>query len=271
VGSLCYACFTHVPLPVTYPSFVRTINLGGAQAPGRLNLRYLAPRWAAYHGMLGGSVGSFALRNYILADQPETRQVGICQYRKFLTRYRVGQPGAASHEMMDVIDRGGATEDVLADSMLPEDHEFLVVRRSHLMVHGIVQPYLTQYVYAHHVEDLLRFVAMAVELGVLDKHEVVALFDERIFIIGGVELGVFPADFWLPTIGAIERVTWACVQHHGTRRDGGQARLWSFCMERFGSYLLVKRLRALSGPTLNGNFFGHLTLITEDGTYVPGI
>jgi hypothetical protein len=269
--SLCYACFTHVPLLVEYPPFVKTIYLGEAQAEGRLNLRDLAPRWAQYHGMIGGSTGSFALRNYILANQPEARQVGICQYRKFLARYPVGQPGAPSRAIMDVITPQSVTQDLLADSMLPGDHEFLLVRPSHLMVHGIVEPYLGQYVYAHQVEDFLRFVAMAVDLGVLDKHDVVPLFDERVFFIGGMELGVFPADLWLPTIGAIEEVTWACVQHHGTRRGGDQARLWGFCMERLGSYLLVKRLRALGGPALSGNFFGHLTLITEDGTYVPGI
>ncbi len=270
--SLCYGCITHVPMLVEYPSFVKTIHLGEAQAPGRLNLRDLAPRWVPYHGIIGGSVGTFALRNYILAHRPEVRQVGICQYRKFVTRDRVGQPGAPSHAIMDVITPQSATKDLLADSMPPKDHPFLLVKPTNLTLNGVVLPYLTQYMYAHHVEDLLRFIAMAVELGVLDKHDVVPLFDETVFLLGGIELGVFPADFWLPTFGAIEEVTWACVQRYDTRREGSQARAWGFCMERLGSYLLLKQLRLLGGEAgVSANYFGYLTLITKDGTYVPGI
>lgn len=269
--SLCYACLTHVPMLVEYPHFVKTIYLGEAQALGELNLRNLAPRWAPYHRMIGGSTGSFALRNYILSRQPKARHVGICQYRKFVTRDRVGRPGAPSHAIMDVIIPQNVMKDRLADSMLPKDHDFLLVKPTHLTLNGIVQPYLTQYMHAHHVEDLLRFTAMAVELGVLDRHDVVPFFEERVFFIGGIELGVFPVDFWLPTMGQIEEVTWACIQHHGTQRDGAQLRLWGFCAERLSSYLLVKRLRTLSGQSmLSSSHFGHLTLITEDGTYVPG-
>ena len=268
-GTLCYACITHVPLPVEYPAFVKTIYLGEAQAPGRLNLRDLAPRWVPYHDMIGGLVGSFALRNYILAHQPETCQVGLCHYRKFVTRYQVGRRGADDHAVMDVITRQGVTESALADCMLPEDHQFLLVKPANLTLNGAIQSYLAGYTNAHHVEDFLRFIAVAVELGVLDKHEVIPLFAETVFMVGGVELGVFPADFWLPTIGLLEEVTWACVQQHHTRREGaGQARLWGYCMERLSSYLLLKQLRTLGGEAAlgGGGHFGHLTLITEDGT-----
>jgi hypothetical protein len=272
-GTVCYACITHVPLLVEYPPFVKTIYLGEAQAPGRLNLRDLAPRWVPYHDMIGGLIGSFALRNYILAHQPETRQVGICHYRKFVTRYRIGQSGPDDHSVMDVITRHGVMESALADCMLPEDDKFLLVKPAHLTCNGAIQSYLAGYTNAHHVEDLLRFIAVAVELGVLDMHEVIPLFAETFFMVGGVELGVFPADFWLPTIGRLEEVTWACVNQHLTRREGaGQARLWGYCMERLSSFLLLKQLRTLGGEAaLSGGHFGHLTLITEDGNYVPSV
>jgi hypothetical protein len=88
-----------------------------------------------------------------------------------------------------------------------------------------------------------------------------------------MELGIFPTAFWLPMMGRLEELTWACVQQHRTRREGaGQARLWGYCMERLSSYLLLKQLRSLSGAVdLNDRYFGHLTLITEDGTYVPSV
>ncbi len=58
-------------------------------------------------------------------------------------------------------------------------------------------------------------------------------------------------------------------------RDGYQARLWSFCSERLGSYLLLKRLRAEvaapSGSAIewlgrrrwSARFAGQLNLVTE--------
>ena len=67
-------------------------------------------------------------------------------------------------------------------------------------------------------------------------------------------------------------------------REGYDARAWGFCTERLGSYLVLRRLRALgpakprflsfrhSMPTLGpSRFFGRLNLITEDTVdYVIG-
>ncbi len=91
---------------------------------------------------------------------------------------------------------------------------------------------------------------------------------------GGLELGVFPAAFWLPMVGAIEAVTWECVQRYDTRREGAQARLWAYCIERLGSYLLLKQLRTRYGePAWFETCTGYLNLIVEEGgtEYVPGI
>lgn len=271
--SLVYACMTHVPMLVEFPAYVGTICLGQAQAPGRLNLRDLAPRWEPYHSLIGGSAGTFALRNLILAHHPEAGRVGICQYRKFMTRYRIGRP-ATNYEVMDVIKRKDIRNDVLADAMLPGEHEFLIVQPSQFLLNGVNYDYLYQYKDVHYVQDLLRFAAMAVELGVLDKNEVIPFLNEKVFMAGGMELGIFPAGFWLAAVGLIEAVTWACVQQYATRREGAQARLWAYCIERLGSYLLLRQLRSACG---NHGWIethtGFLNLITEDDSteYVPGI
>jgi hypothetical protein len=271
--ALCYACITHVPPIVRFPAYVKTIYLGAVQAPGHLNLRDLAPRWDQYHSLIGGSAGSFALRNYILLQQPETLQVGVCQYRKFMTRTRIGTP-ATNYQVMDVITRTDVKDDILAECMLPNDHEFLTVKPAQFAMNGINYGYLYQYKDVHHVQDLLRFTAMAAELGVLDKQEVIPFLDEKVFMAGGVEIGIFPAAFWLATIGAVEAVTWECIQHYDVRREGAQARLWAYCIERLGSYLLLKQLRALHGAfAWMDTCTGQLNLIVEEdvGGYVPGV
>jgi hypothetical protein len=269
-----YACLTHVPLRVDFPSYVKTIHLGEAQAPGQLNLRDLAPRWEPYHALIGGCAGTFALRAYIAAHAPDAAHVGICQYRKFMTRTRIGTP-AVNYQVMDVIARDRLDTAVMAEAMLPGARDFLIVRPGQFLLNGTRHDVLYQYKDVHHVQDLLRFVAMAVDLGVLDKHEVGLLFGETVFMGGGIELGIFPAAFWLPAITAMEEVTWACVhRYHDTNREGAQRRVWAYCLERLGSYLLLRHMRALHGPVAwIDQYAGYLNLVNDgdSAAYVPGI
>jgi hypothetical protein len=271
-AGLAYACLTHVPLWIEFPSYVTPIYSGQAQGNGRLNLRDLAPEWEPYHAVLGGSAGAFAFKNYLLKHRPEVRQVGICQYRKFISRERIGTQ-AANYQVMDVLSKGQLAALPLAQLMLPGSEGFLIGQPGQFSMNGINFDYLYQYKDVHHVEDLLRFTAEAVELGVLDKSEVLAFFQETVFFPGGVELGFFPADFWIDAITALEKVVRACVHRFPTRREGVQARIWAFCMERLGSYLLIRRLRSqVNDVHWTQRHRGQLNLITENESidYIPG-
>ena len=94
---------------------------------------------------------------------------------------------------------------------------------------------------------------------------------------GGIELGVFPADFWLRNVTAIENVVRACVQRSNVVREGYDARAWAFCVERLGGYLVLRHLRTLPGFELrllglrwaspghwSRRFGGRLNLLTDD-------
>ena len=106
-----------------------------------------------------------------------------------------------------------------------------------------------------------------------------AFFREDVIVPGGVELGVYPASFWLASTDSVERVVRACVAKHATVRDGYQARLWSFCSERLGSWLLLKRLRAEVAATPGSGiewlgrmrwrrrFVGQLNLVTDSDAH----
>ena len=280
---LAYGCATHVPLLVEYPAFVEPIRLGAAQADGALNLRDLAPEWEAHHPILGGLVGTFAMKNHVLAHHPQADRIGLCQYRKFVSRRRLSRVVAPSYKAMDVVTKQSLSPGLLAEAMLP-DAEWLLPRPfllSNWRKHGDV---LEQYSRVHQPQDLLRFVAEAVEQQLLDKAEVPRFLAEEVMVPGGIELGVFPAEFWIRSVTAIENVVRACVQRYRLVREGYDARAWGFCTERLGSYLVLRRLRALgpakprflsfrhSMPTLGpSRFFGRLNLITEDTVdYVIG-
>lgn len=271
--SILYACLTHVPLEVDYPDYVTPIFMGAAQGEARANLRDLAPDWEPYHPVLGSIAGAFALKNLLL-QRPGVSHVGICQYRKFLTRERIGMQ-ADNYQVMDVLSAEQFDRQVIAAQMLPHVSDFLVGKPGQFTLNGVNHGYLYQYKDVHHVEDFLRFTAAAVELGVLSRQDVIPLFDEKIFFPGGIELGVFPVDFWVRHISAIEAVVRRCVQLHPTQRQDTQARVWAFCAERLGSYYLLRHLRSL--PCANGDWLnvhtGQLNLLAPAGerSYVPGV
>ncbi|RFB71153.1 MULTISPECIES: hypothetical protein [unclassified Herbaspirillum] len=270
-AELVYGCITHVELPIRFPDFVTPIYLGESQAPGRLNLRELAPKWVPYHPIVGGMVGNFALRNYILEHHPKVKRIGVCMYRKFISRERISGVPAEENWMMDVVS-DKELERQTFDSMLdPGAGDLLVGKTCGFLSEGQSAGYLKHYASAHHVEDLLRFAAAAVELGVLHSREVELFFDERVFFMGGVELGVFPAAFWLKSIADIEAVAWACVQRYEVKREGYQSRAWAFCAERLGSYLLLRYLRSICGGDNFEQYMGQLNLITrgDQTLYVP--
>lgn len=270
---LVYGCITHVPLWIDFPSYVTPIYLGQAQGECRLNLRDLAPEWEPYHPILGGTVGSFALKNLVLRDHSDALRVGVCQYRKFVSRGRISAMPEPTYPVMDRVLKGHLGPERVAAAMDPGTQPFLVSRP---FPHPDDIDVLTQYGRAHHLEDLLRFTAEAVELCVLDKDEVADFFHQTVFFPGGVELGVYPADFWIRSITAIEDVVRACVTAYPARRTDYQTRAWAFCAERLGSYLLLKyflkadtgrpwaRLFTWTQPFIwRGRHVGQMNLIVE--------
>jgi hypothetical protein len=281
-STLVYACFTHVPLWIPFPAYVTTIYLGDSQGDGRLNLRDLAPQWVPHHPILGGAVGSFALRRYLQSVRPDATHVGICQYRKFVSRARISGVPMPKYKSMDAVFKGALHGQAFAEAMWPGDEDFLVgTPMVFSQLPWYRKGYLKNYSRTHNVEDFLRFTAQAVEMGVLQRDEVLDFYREDVFIPGGIELGVYPVAFWLRGIEQIERIVQACIARYPVREAGYQSRAWAFCAERLGSYLLLKEFRARAGNGLgarhsewlnrrawSARFAGKINLITE--TQDPG-
>jgi len=279
-AGLVYACFTHVPLTLALPPYVVPIYLGAVQHAGALNLRDLAPEWEPHHPVLGSTAGAFALKNLVRERFPQATRIGICQYRKFVSRERISAVRDPRYRVMDVVPRETLAGDRFAELLWPGAAQFLVSGpRRFTRVPWHRRGYLKEYARDHCVEDLLRFTAEAVDQGVLERKEVLPFFREDVIVPGGVELGVYPASFWLASTDSIERVVRACVAKHATVRDGYQARLWSFCSERLGSWLLLRRLRAevasipgsgiewLGRRRWRRRFVGQLNLVTEGAAH----
>jgi hypothetical protein len=278
---LVYACLTHVPLTLELPRWVVPIHLGAAQHAGALNLRDLAPEWNPHHPQLGSTAGAFALARLVRERHPQASRVAVCQYRKFVSPRRISAVRDPRYRVMDVVPRALLAGERFAEALWPGDAAFLVsAPRRFTRVFWHRRGYLREYARDHCVEDLLRFAAEAVDQRVLGAREVEAFFREDVIIPGGAELGVYPASFWLEATAQIERVVRACVDKHATVRDAYQARLWSFCAERLGSYLVLKRFRSeVSGKAEGGaiewidrkrwraRFTGRLNLVTDEAAH----
>ncbi len=238
-SGLFYACITHIPLTTVFPAWVTPLYVGQAQGEGRLNLRDLAPQWEPQHPLLGGTAGTFAVRQALLRDHPGATRVGLCQYRKFVSRRRISKVVAKSYKTMDVVAKADLPVQRLTEVMAPGDEPFLVSRLFPMRRQGC----LGQYSEVHRAQDLLHFTAEAVSQGVLAGTEAKAFLNEGEFIPGGLEMGVYPTDFWLPNMAAVEAVVRACIDTYPIAREGYQARAWAFCAERLGSYLLLRHFR----------------------------
>ena len=274
-SGLAYVCFTHVPLTVDYPAYVQPLFLGSAQHDGVLNLRDVAPEWEKWHPILGSLAGVFAWRKHVLQHRPHASQVGICQYRKFVSNRRLSRTTAPSYRVMDVAASSDLTTSLLDSAMRPRSG-WLLPRPLRLDSQRRGDDFIQQYGRVHHLPDFLRFTAEAVEHKLLDAAEVRPFFVEKALLPGGLELGVYPAPFWLETVGKLEEIVRSCVQRFPIDHVGYNARAWGFCAERLGSYVVMRRLRGPStrGPSPIGRIWnsaglprrdvGHLNLISDD-------
>lgn len=265
-----YACLSHVPISVDYPDFVTPIYLGEACSLGDLNLATIAPEWVKYHPILGGTAGSFALNNHLKTNRKNQKYVGICQYRKFMSHTKLGKT-ADNYQVMDITSRESLNKDYLAGVMLPQNIGPLISQPGQFLQNGINYNYLYQYKDVHFIEDILRFTAQLIENNIIDKEEAYSFLHEEVFIPGGIELGIYPIDFWMDNMTKLEKVVLECISLFPKIREGYQSRAWAFCMERIGSFLILKELK--KDPDWISKYCGHLNLINDDGSnsYTPGV
>lgn len=268
---LFYACISHIPLPVPMPDKVTTFYMGGLSHEGAYNTATYAPEWVAYNQLVAGMEGLFAVRNYILQHRPDVTRIGICSYRKFVSRYRITGVLAEDGWTMDVIRDADRERQSLEDMMDPGDAYFLVGNPIGFMRNARPVGYLEHYIGEHHAQDLLRMVAVAQDLGVFNKEDVYAFLHEKPFYIGGVELGVFPAEFWLQAVGQAEDVLRECIRQYPQQREGYQRRAWAFCAERLTSYMIARYLRG-AGTLDVSACYGKLNIMVQgdDVKYIVG-
>jgi hypothetical protein len=120
---------------------------------------------------------------------------------------------------------------------------------------------------AHHpVEHFLRFLASAVETGVLKPWQLTALLSANSFLLPTPSVGLLPTALFVGTMTRLE----ACARHfldNGFRElPGDQRRILGFSLERLHSFLLQMEIgrRGLDLAAISGI----QTVVNAEGTVI---
>ncbi len=236
-----FFCVCHVKPMFRPPHETNWIYTGQHQKDSNSHLSNISASLGEMYPYLAGSAASFAICDELIKQKLEG-SVSILQYRKFIAKRPLGifssnYPGLIS------VERPPESSEVFIKDIVSVDGDYC------FSVPILIGNMIAQYSGAHHVEDLLRFVACAVEVGVLPARDVAGFFNNPVHIPGGVEFGKFPASVFIEIVSKLRLACERFLQKHSpvAMSDSYQNRALSFCCERLGGWLLVRHLEARFG------------------------
>jgi hypothetical protein len=117
---------------------------------------------------------------------------------------------------------------------------FLVGKKLDLHICGLGKKNIEgQYAIAHVLVDLINYLNIARDLGVI--HHPQAVLQTEVILTGACTLGYYPRVWLLEKMTQLEQVGRIFVERYADQlheRDGYQVRALEFCIERIGSYFL---------------------------------
>ncbi len=266
-------CIAHKALDFPVPEDMTIIWLGTAsvQTHGQHLVHHVADiseEFDAMHNFLGGSAGSFAIEKIIsenLIKWSSDDRVSIFQYRKFMACQPIGTP-SENYPGMYMLN----TVDALKID-LRNLHD--VVKTPYLLPQPLnVGNLYIQYSISHSSPDLLRYIAIAIELKVINWRESQDFLNSTHIIPGGVEFGIYPIIIFLKIISFLRKISMKFLANHNpTILNSFQRRALSFCNERLGSYLLLRELNQEYNGNIPIEFFGYIHTVTEGNVYCSGL
>lgn len=222
----------------------------------------------AWHPFLANSAGNFAIEALLRNSYySQNESVSIITYRKFFSNSvlddstpSTGVPG------MQIIE-GKKLEKYSIDKIHSD------LRKPFLFARPIIFENLySQYLlWDQNGADFLRYLALAVELGIIQDRETPDVMNSNIFIPGGCELGVMPIDVYLEVIEKLRQISGAFLKNHSVMVINPiRRRSIASCNEVMGSYLLFRDHLSLECVTLN--CFGVLNCVVPNNAtdYAPG-
>lgn len=226
-----YFSVAYRPLQWPLPRFVEPVSIRPL-GPDVTDLGERYPEFADQDPFLGEYATLFALRRLLEQDEPspaDDEMLGISHYRRFA----MTQPAKVSSRRGEAI-RPADFAKLSRDRFLPPWGTIL-----HLQPIPVTPSLIAQYGQYHHTRDLLFFMGVAVDLGIITDAEAGAWLGGDV-LVPAATVGIFPRGWWTETMTSLERVLVEFERAHGLPREGYQRRTPAFCLERLHSLLLVK-------------------------------
>lgn len=230
-----YFSVAYRPLQWPLPRFVEAVSIAPV-GDGVTDLGEQHPEFAGQDPFLGEYATLFALRRVLAAEDPEPpddEMIGISHYRRFAMTI----PAKVSSRRGEAI-RPADFAKLSRDRFIPPAGTIL-----HPAPIPVTPSLVGQYGHYHHTRDLLFFMGLAVDLGVVTDTEVGVWLGGSI-LVPAATVGVFPRRWWVETMTSLEEVVVEFQRRHGLPREGYQRRTPAFCLERLHSLLLVKLVQS---------------------------
>jgi hypothetical protein len=275
-------CAAHTEVLLPLPENATIMELGASGTVANNNARILnayntIPNGKQDHPYLGGTLATIAIYKDLVDIDPDPNDiVHYCHYRKYICKDVMGVP-APNYRGMRLVTETEIEQksDIIFNPKLLTD-KFLICQPFK------IRHLAKQYRSSHYLPDLLRFIAIGCELGILSQDDAEFILQDDHLFPGGIELGFYPADVFLKVAGEIAEISQAFMDElpmekrtqapekfrPKTNHWQNMTRPIAFCSERVSSFLLEKEIKLRFRGRVPRRLFGTMYTVTDQGKYI---
>lgn len=256
-------CVSHEEPLVPEHHYDYAIGIGDYRPTKGAHISALDPFWDRMRPVAYGAAGNYAIPRAIEVAGTATDLSGVFSHRKMVIRTTIGRE-AVNYELYREISPEVAAQ--LPDEELrPRDGCDFLIGPPIVLTDGMISHYAER----HHAIDLMDYLSIAVQMGVVTPADVREFALEKMFVTGGCELGIYPTNWLHGTLQKLELLGRVFLTRHAERvasYDSYQIRAIGFLAERLGSFLLLKELRRRFPAALPSKLIGCMCVVVPDGT-----
>lgn len=255
-------CITHKDPLLPEGWYDDCIALGDFHSDSMFHVKQLDTYWHEARPLAYGAAGSHVLPIAISKLTHRPHLIEISSYRKRILPSPEGMEAPSYPTMRELSLRAVANQPELSEFTPAAGLEFLVAQPRYFK-----KSIIGQYAACHHRQDILDYTSLAVEMGVLDSNSASKFLGSKHFIPGGVELGIYPAEWLTSVLSKVESISRQFLNRYRERLkkyDTYQVRAIGFLSERLGSFLLISQLTELYSNNIPAEIFGYMSVIVDD-------
>lgn len=253
-----YYCMTHKELPEYVRPYMTGISNRSGLGPHVRNVAAGIEHLEGGGDRLSEYATLFGLARELATETDDLDEmIAFSHYRKFPAVQEVQGNQTDVYSAITPAEFADLGDDVL----VPPDGVLVFPEPTR---HGM--NLISQYDYCHVLRDFLYFMALAIDLGVVEDSDVARYLDGELMLCAPT-VGVFPKSWVVQAMHALETVAVAFESTVNIPREGYQKRVLGFCIERLHSLLLMQLVAAWPAGMTRAH---RIILVSEDRGYQVG-